>query len=90
MTISLLLSLGLAWAIQTPAPDLPPVSELPPVWNGDHEEGADDPHTRPYDDGVVWYGVWEDAMAEVARTGKPIMLHMGCPRERNTCVPGTW
>lgn len=44
----------------------------------------------PVSDGIVWYGTWEDAIAEMERTGKPVMLHMGSPRERNTCVPGTW
>ena len=41
-------------------------------------------------DGVIWYGTWEAAMAEQERTGKPVMLHMGSPRCRNTCVPGAW
>ncbi len=45
---------------------------------------------RPVLDGIVWYGTWEAAMAEMERTGKPVMLHMGSPRDRKTCVPGTW
>ena len=54
------------------------------------EEGEFDHASIPVLDGVVWYGRWEDAAAEMERTGKPLMLHMGSPRCRNTCVPGTW
>ena len=54
------------------------------------DEGEFDPASVPVSDGIVWYGTWEDAMAEKERTGKPIMLHMGSPRCPTTCVPGTW
>mgnify|MGYP003631368712 FL=1 len=54
------------------------------------EEGEFDHASIPVLDGVVWYGTWEAAMAEQERTGKPVMLHMGSPRCRNTCVPGAW
>jgi len=54
------------------------------------EEGEFDPASVPVVDGIVWYGTWEDAMAEKERTGKPVMLHMGSPRCPTTCVPGTW
>lgn len=54
--------------------------------------GEFDPLTIPMANGIVWYGTWEDAVAEVERTGKPLMLHMGSPRCPNgtVCVPGTW
>jgi len=54
------------------------------------EEGGDDPACIPVTDGIVWYGTWEAAMAEMERTGKPVMLHMGSVRDRTTCVPGVW
>lgn len=54
------------------------------------EEGEFDPASVPVSDGIVWYGTWEDAMAEKERTGRPVMLHMGSPRNPTTCVPGTW
>ena len=43
---------------------------------------------RPRADGIVWYGVWRDAVAEVERTGKPMLLHFGSPRCME--VPGVW
>ncbi len=54
------------------------------------EEGEFDPASVPVTNGIVWYGTWEAAMAEVERTGKPVLLHMGSPRDRLTCVPGYW
>ena len=56
------------------------------------EPGAFDPLTVPMANGIVWYGTWEDAMAEKERTGKPVMVHFGSPRCPNgtVCVPGTW
>ncbi|MFT7669243.1 MAG: hypothetical protein ACI8X5_001943 [Planctomycetota bacterium] len=53
-------------------------------------EGEFDPASVPVINGIVWYGAWEDAMAEVERSGRPVMLHMGSPRCPDTCVPGTW
>ena len=47
-----------------------------------------DPLSIPVTNGIVWYGTWEDAMAEKERTGKPVMLHFGSPRCQN--VPGVW
>jgi pyruvate/2-oxoglutarate dehydrogenase complex dihydrolipoamide acyltransferase (E2) component len=38
--------------------------------------------------GIVWYGLWEDALAEVQRTGKPLLLHFGSPRVMQVC--GVW
>lgn len=37
---------------------------------------------------VNWYGLWEDAVAEAERTGKPLLIHMGSPRHIR--VPGVW
>ena len=56
------------------------------------DKGTFDPLTIPFEDGIVWYGTWEDAMAEKERTGKPVMLHFGSPRcpSGDVCVPGTW
>ena len=56
------------------------------------EPGGEDPLSIPVTDGIVWYGTWEDAMAEKERTGKPVMLHFGSPRcpEGGCYVPGTW
>ncbi len=56
-------------------------------------EGEFDPASVPVEDGIVWYGTWEAAMAEKERTGKPVMLHMGsprCPAKSGHRVPGTW
>lgn len=55
--------------------------------------GEFDPASVPLEDGIAWYGTWEDAMAEKERTGKPVMLHMGsprCPAKSGHRVPGTW
>ncbi len=55
--------------------------------------GKFDPASIPMNDGIVWYGTWEAAMAEKERTGKPVMLHFGSPRapsEQTVCVPGMW
>lgn len=38
--------------------------------------------------GAVWYGLWEDAVAEVERTGKPLLIHFGSPRHIEVC--GVW
>lgn len=38
--------------------------------------------------GIAWYGVWEDAVAEADRTGKPILLFSAAPQCR--AVPGMW
>lgn len=38
--------------------------------------------------GIVWHGVWEDALDEVRRTGRPLLLHFGSPRCMQ--VPGVW
>jgi hypothetical protein len=56
------------------------------------DAGQFDPLSVPMDDGIVWYGVWEDAMAEFERTGKPVAIHFGSPRcpSGYVCVPGTW
>lgn len=65
------------------------------VKRGPYEEvaiGGKDPLSQPVPGGIVWYGTWEDAIAEVERTGKPLMLHFGSPRcpEKGVNVPGTW
>lgn len=54
--------------------------------------GEFDPASVPMEDGIVWYGTWEDAMAEMDRTGKPVALHFGSPRrpKDEVCVPGAW
>lgn len=54
------------------------------------EEEDTDPASLPVKDGIVWYGTWEEAMKERERTGMPVMLHMGSPRDRSTRVPGAW
>lgn len=56
------------------------------------DAGQFDPLSVPMDNGIVWYGVWEDAMAEFERTGKPVAIHFGSPRcpSGYVCVPGTW
>ena len=85
------IGLGLVLTLWSPAP-------AAPVAAGVSQEAAPaepaDPKLLdtllPVPDGIVWYGTWKDAMAEMERTGKPVMLHMGSPRERNSCVPGTW
>ena len=38
--------------------------------------------------GIAWYGVLEDARAEAARTGKPILLQSAAPLCSG--VPGMW
>ena len=38
--------------------------------------------------GAVWYGLWEDAVAESERTGKPLLIHLGSPRHLRVC--GVW
>ena len=55
-------------------------------------KGGRDPLSKPMTTGIVFYGTWEDAMAEVERTGKPVLLHFGSPRRPtgSVCVPGTW
>ena len=56
-------------------------------------KGGFDPLSIPLEDGIVWYGTWEDAMAEKERTGKPVLLHFGsprCPSSQKVCVPGVW
>ena len=54
--------------------------------------GEFDPASVPMEDGIIWYGTWEDAMAEMNRTGKPVLLHFGSPRrpKDKVCVPGAW
>ena len=54
--------------------------------------GEFDPASVPMEDGIVWYGTWEGAMAERDRTGKPVLLHFGSPRrpKEKVCVPGAW
>lgn len=56
------------------------------------DAGEADPLSVPFPDGIVWYGNWEDAMAEQDRTGKAVMLHFGSPRcpSKGVNVPGTW
>lgn len=68
----------------TPACDEPNFLEVP--------AGEFDPASVPMEDGIVWYGTWEDAMAEKERTGKPVALHFGSPRRPKdyVCVPGAW
>lgn len=80
------LALGLATAQDQGAP---PASE---VSYEEVQRGEFDPLSVPVDSGIVWYGTWEDAMAEKQRTGKPVMLHMGSPRcaSAGVKVPGTW
>jgi hypothetical protein len=48
----------------------------------------DDPLTTAIPNGIVWYGKWEDAVAEMNRTGRPILLHFGSPQVMNVC--GVW
>lgn len=38
--------------------------------------------------GIAWYGVLEDARAEAARTGRPILFMSAAPL--CTGVPGMW
>ncbi len=40
------------------------------------------------ENGITWYGRWEDAVAEVQRTGKPLLVHFGSPRVMQVC--GVW
>ena len=37
---------------------------------------------------IVWFGRWEDARAEAARTGRPILLMSAAPQ--CTGAPGMW
>jgi hypothetical protein len=55
-------------------------------------QGEFDPTSIPSESGIVWYGTWEDALAERDRTGKPVALHFGSPRRPKdfVCVPGAW
>ena len=71
-----------------PRPDRPDYGEL----YAEVAPGEDDPLSVPVTDGIVWYGTWEDAMAEKERTGRPVMLHFGSPRcpASGVNVPGTW
>ena len=88
-------ALGLA-PVQEPAkegapaakPEDPDYAEL----YAEVEAGKEDPLSIPMTDGIVWYGTWEDAMAEKERTGKPVMLHFGSPRcpIKGVSVPGAW
>jgi len=73
------------------AAQAPPEGESAPDY-AEVEPGGDDPLSTAVTDGIVWYGTWEDAMAEKERTGKPVMLHFGSPRcpEGGCYVPGTW
>ena len=48
----------------------------------------DDPQRFALSEGIGWYGTWEDAVLESARSGRPIMLHFASPRCEN--VPGVW
>lgn len=49
---------------------------------------ADDAEASAVEQGIVWYGVWEDAVAEVERTGRPLLVHFGSPRVMQVC--GVW
>ena len=47
------------------------------------EGGESDPHG-----GVQWFAVWEQARAEAARTGRPILLFSAAPQCKG--IPGVW
>lgn len=38
--------------------------------------------------GIAWYGMWENALSEAKRTGKPILLVSGAPHCRG--ISGIW
>lgn len=38
--------------------------------------------------GIQWFAVWEQARAEAARTGRPILLFSAAPQCHG--VPGIW
>ncbi len=40
------------------------------------------------DQGIQWFGVWDDAKAEAKRTGKPILLISGAPHCHG--ISGIW
>ena len=48
----------------------------------------DDALTEAIPSGIVWYGEWEDALAEMDRTGRPLLLHFGSPQVMDVC--GVW
>ncbi len=50
--------------------------------------GSGDQYLGGVENGIVWYGVWEDAVAEVQRTNRPLILHFAAPRCQ--AVPGVW
>ena len=44
--------------------------------------------TTPTGDAIAWFGRWDDAKAEAARTGRPILLMSAAPQCQDT--PGVW
>jgi hypothetical protein len=48
----------------------------------------DDALVRPVKEGTVWYGIWEDAVREAQRSGRPLLVHFGAPRTMAVC--GVW
>ena len=93
MTSPMLPLLLASLALQDPGATRDPAPKDPAPYVHDFElvaEGEFDRTSVPVTGGIVWYGTWEAAMAEVERTGKPVMLHMGSPRDRLTCIPGYW
>lgn len=93
--LSLVVALGSGYSLTNdPAPDEPGASEASPacVDLSEVPAGEFDPLSVPLEDGIVWYGTWEDALAERDRTGKPVAVHFGSPRRPKdfVCVPGAW
>ena len=45
-------------------------------------------HESPSTAGIAWFGTWEEAKAEAARTGRPILFMSAAPQCQG--VPGVW
>jgi hypothetical protein len=97
--LGLLMALGSGYPPTAPVGDETRADEVAPACAQSKAEdlsevpaGEYDPLSVPREDGIVWYGTWEDAMAEMNRTGKPVLLHFGSPRrpKEKVCVPGAW
>ncbi|MDF1800042.1 MAG: hypothetical protein P1V81_12765 [Planctomycetota bacterium] len=63
----------------------PPSTDAPLGLDGEAQQ--DEPETAPAA-GVAWFGRWDDAKAEAARTGRPILLMSAAPQCSG--APGMW
>jgi hypothetical protein len=96
LTLVVPLGSGYALTLPDPAKDDGAATKSRPACDFDNLAevplGEFDPLSVPMENGIVWYGTWEAAMAERDRTGKPVLLHFGSPRRPKdmVCVPGAW